>query len=361
MKVLHVINSLDTGGAEKLLIDLIPRLQKEHHQVDLLLLNGMRTGFYDCLYNLSNGVIYHLGSSYYNPLYIFKIIPYLRKYDILHVHLFPSQYMVVLAKILSFSSVKLVFTEHNTSNRRLHNKKISWLERFIYRHYHKIICITAEVKEVLVDKLGIAAAKLIVINNGIDLETIHAAKVYDRQSFGFSRDQKLLIMVAGFRHQKDHDTVIRAMRTLPTPYQLIFVGQGERDVELRQLVAELGLTDRVYFLGVRTDVYPLIKMADVAILSSHWEGFGLAAAEAMACGIPTVASNVSGLAQVVANGGILFEKGDVSDLIECIIALENLTYYKQVSVQGMEKAKNYDIQSMVQSTMEVYKEVLNLD
>ncbi|MCH5719945.1 glycosyltransferase [Niabella hibiscisoli] len=69
-------------------------------------------------------------------------------------------------------------------------------------------------------------------------------------------------------------------------------------------------------MGQRGDVYQLIKMCDLAILSSHWEGFGLSAVEAMACGVPLIASNVSGLSQVVADGGLTFEKGNEKDLVK---------------------------------------------
>ncbi len=182
--------------------------------------------------------------------------------------------------------------------------------------------------------MAIEDKKLIVVQNGININNIKVSSVADRKLLGFSRKDKLLIMVAGFRLQKDQDTVIKTLKELPDEYKLLLVGDGERRVILENLINELNLKDRVILLGVRSDVYSLLKMCDIAILSSHWEGFGLAAAEAMACGIPALASNVDGLAQVVENGGVLFEKGNVEDLKSKILKLNDSLYYDEVGKKG---------------------------
>ncbi|WP_294183751.1 glycosyltransferase [uncultured Sphingobacterium sp.] len=357
MKVLHIINGLGVGGAEKLITDILPLFRKKNIETDLLLLNGIDTPFLRELKRSFSGNIFFLGNSYYNPLYIYKIISYLKNYDIVHVHLFPSQYFVAFAKFLSRSKIKLIFTEHNTVNRRISNAKFRRLERFIYSYYSKIICITDEVKLALIDKLSLPTQKLITINNGINLDLIHDSIKENREKFGYADSDKLIIMVAAFRKQKDQDSVIRALISLPLCYKLILVGDGDRRGELTDLVDNLNLLDRVNFLGVRTDVYNLIKMCDIAILSSHWEGFGLAAAEAMACGIPVLASNVPGLAQVVEGGGMLFEKTDILDLAEKILKLENQQFYMQQVKKGLEKAQTYSINQMVDKTIDLYNNI----
>src|SRR5690554_5836630 len=107
MKILQIINSLSTGGAEKLIIDSVPLYQKQGLTVDVLLLNNTETQFKSHLKETSKGKIDGLTiGSIYNPFLIFKIIPYLKKYDIIHLHLFPTLYWVVLAKLISFSNVK---------------------------------------------------------------------------------------------------------------------------------------------------------------------------------------------------------------------------------------------------------------
>lgn len=359
MKILHIIDGLCTGGAERLVVETIPIMKKKGALVDVLLLNGNITPFYNELAETRSCNIYSLGKSYYNPFYIFKIIPFLKRYDVVHVHLFPAQYFTVLAKVLSFSKTKLVFTEHNTENTRLNNPKFKWIEKWIYKYYKKIICITPEVKNNLKEKLTLEDEKLVVIQNGVNISNIEVSLIADRNKFGLSGSDKLLIMVAGFRMQKDQDTVIKTLKELPQEYKLLLVGDGERRKDLVNLINQLNLQERVLVLGNRPDVYSLLKMADIAILSSHWEGFGLAAVEAMACGTPVIASNVHGLAQVVDSGGLLFEKGNVEDLKLKILKLNNNIYYKEVSERGISKSKQFEIGIMVEKILNLYTELNN--
>lgn len=354
MKVLQIIDSLGTGGAEKLIVETVPQMVEHGLIVDVLLLNGKRTSFYENLEKSKTCNIYSLGKSFYNPLYIFKIISYLKNYDIVHVHLFPAQYFAIFAKILSWSNVKLVFTEHSTDNKRINNSKLKRIEQWIYSHYHKIVCITDEVKNSLKTKLDLPDDKLIIVNNGINLREIEKSKTIDRNKYGFTATDKILIMVAAFRAEKDQDTVIKAMAKLPSYYKLILVGDGIRRDELQNLVNSLGVEKTVHFLGFQSDVLSLIKMSDVAILSSHWEGFGLAALECMACGIPTIASNVPGLADIVRGGGILFEKTNVAGLQKQILSLENDLTYRSTKEKGVLKAKQYDISIMIDKLIDLY-------
>lgn len=354
MKILHIIDSLGTGGAEKLIVDTVPILVEKGNKVDVLLLNGEKTPFYTELESRNCCTIYSLGESFYNPLYIFKIIPYLFKYDIVHVHLFPAQYFAALAKIFCKKRQKFIFTEHSTTNRRLENNKFKIIEKFIYRFYDSIICITPEVKKVLIQKLAIPNDKLIVIENGVNIDKINEAKPLKREQMGYKHDDILLIMVAGFREQKDHDTLIKTLSFLPEKYKLILVGGGEREKNIRLLTTSLGLQNRISFLGIRSDVYSLYKMCDIAILSSHSEGFGLVAVEAMACGIPLIASNVPGLAQVVSDGGLLFHKGDSNDLKKQIFDLEDSNYYYQIAEKGRLRSQQYNIKKLVDKTLAIY-------
>lgn len=360
MKILHIINGLGGGGAEKLMVDITPLLAKKGNNVDVLLLNGDKTPFYQELDKQKVGRLYSLGNSFYNPFYIFKIIPYLSQYEIVHVHLFPSMYFVAIAKLMSFKKVQLIFTEHNTVNRRLDKKIFKPLEKFIYSFYKKIICITPEVKEQLRSKLNLNPEKLIVIDNGVNIEKVLSAPKSERKDLGYTNNDRLLIMVAAFREQKDQDTVIKTLKELPDNYKLLLVGEGVRRSKLEDLVSEFNLKERVNFLGFRSDVYSLYKMCDVAILSSHWEGFGLVSVEAMASGTPMVASNVSGLNNVVKDGGLLFETGNIEELKNIILELiNNQELHNKVSKAGIEKSKNYSIDKTIEKMQLLYNQVNN--
>ena len=131
-------------------------------------------------------------------------------------------------------------------------------------------------------------------------------------------------MVAGFRYQKDQDTLIRAMQHLPkNKFELWLVGDGERRGDLEALAIMFGLKDVVKFWGLRGDVPSLLKSSDIVVLSSHIEGFGLAAVEGMSAGKPFIASDVDGLNDVVRGAGLLFRHGDDKQLAELITTLIN--------------------------------------
>lgn len=360
MKILHIINSLHTGGAEKLVVDTLPLFNEKGMQTDLALLKGGDTPFFQKLKeNIQDNVkVYELSKgSVYNPLLIFKIIPLLKKYDVIHAHLFPVQYFLVLAKILSFSKTKLVFTEHNTTNRRMQNPKFRAIERFVYKYYSQIICITQEVKNELKKHIDISDNKLKIIENGISIEQIDSQYAYKREDFGFSGLDKLLIMVAGFRPQKDQDTLIKCMKILPENYQLILVGDGERRPILENLIQEENLQNRVHLLGIRNDVISLIKMSDVAVLSSHWEGLPISILENMASGTPIIGSDVKGVNQIIEDKNQLFQQGNIQDLKDKILSLENQELYQSISQKGIEKSKEYDINKMVETSIALYKEI----
>lgn len=359
MKVLHLINSLATGGAEKLIVETLPLLREKGIEADVLLLNGTEYPLYKELREKHCCKIYSLGTtSVYNPLLILKIIPYLKQYDLIHVHLFPAQYFAIVAKKLSFSQLPFVFTEHNTSNRRIENKWFALPEKLIYSGYQKVICITEEVKKVLQQHVQLPDRQLEVIENGINLETIHRASILVPSAIDsrLSDDDQILLQVAGFRAQKDQPTLIRALQHLPDRVKLFLAGDGVLRKDCEQLVKDLQLQNRVFFLGLRSDIPSLLKSCDVIVLSSKYEGLSLSSIEGMASGKPFVASDVPGLSEVVGGAGVLFPQGDDQKLAHEIgELLNNSSYYDAVVERCKRCAEKYDIHFMVNRLVELYK------
>lgn len=362
MKVLHIINSLATGGAEKLIIETLPLYAKQGLKVDLLLLNGAAHPFLDELASKKCCGIFNLGtSSVYNPVNIFKIIPYLKKYDLVHVHLFPAQYWVVLAKLLSFSKTKLIFTEHNTTNRRLENPIFRFIDKWIYQFYAGVIAITSEIKTLLLKHTALPDARFTVIENGVNLSAIQDATALPKTELSSSirESDTVIIQIAAFREQKDQKTLINVMQLLPDFYKLILVGVGPVKIECENLVTELGLQNRVVFLGSRMDVPALLKTADMVVLSSKYEGLSLSSIEGMASGKPFLASDVPGLTDVVKGAGILFPQGDENQLAHEIKLLsENAEYYEKVAKACQKRAADYDISKMVDEHISLYQSLI---
>lgn len=358
MRVLHVINSLQTGGAEKLLLDTLPLYNKTDNHVDLLLLNDTACPFLAQLKRQKRCSIFSLGSSsVYNPFLIFKIIPYLKKHELVHVHLFPALYWVALAKVISFSKTPIIYTEHSTHNRRRNKFLFKVIDRFIYNRFIKLVTISDEVDCSIKKHLGFKSSRFQLIHNGVDTAVYAKAKAYPKSEF-FSKDDKILIQVSNFTKAKDQQTLIRAIKLLDNSYKLLLVGEGNLMESNQNLVRELGLEERVQFLGIRMDVPKLLKSADIIVLSSHWEGFGLVAVEAMASGLPLIVSDVPGLREIVKGAGLLFAKGDEKELAQHSIELStDSILYKRVVRKCKERAKLYDISIMVKKHLKLYNDI----
>ena len=359
MKILHVITSLATGGAEHLMVDLLPRLRDKGNDVELLVFDGTATPFMRQLRDA--GIVVHRlgeGGNVYSPLHIARLTKFLRRYDVVHTHNTACQLFAPMAKLLSWSRTKLVTTEHNTTNRRRGKWYFKPIDRWMYARYSAIIAISEKAESML--RAYVHPKHLITIENGIDVDRYANAAAAPRCELvpEYAEGDVVIAMVAGFRMQKDHDCAVRAMAELPANYKLCLVGDGERRAEIEELIASLGLQQRVCLMGIRSDVPNILKAADVNLLASHWEGLSLSSVEGMAAGRPFVASDVDGLREVVQGNGILFAEGNHRQLAEILLRLiNNRDEYEKVARACADAATNYDIALMVERYHQVYNEL----
>lgn len=359
MKILHVITSLWTGGAEKLMVDLLPRLREQGHEVELLTFNGDMTPFRREL--LGKGIKIHDFSNgaslraLYSPLNIIRLIPFLRKYDVVHTHNTAPQLFAALAGIVG--RAKLVTTEHNTSNRRRGNKLMAWVDKWMYARYTHTICISEQAEKNLREHLGSTSSHISTIKNGVDTHRFECATSSDILE-DVAPGTRKIVMVAGFRRQKDQATLIKALVHLPQRFHLFLIGDGECRHSLEALIAETDLDKRVHLLGERTDIPALLHAADYVAMSSHYEGLSLSSLEGMCVGKPFIASDVDGLREVVEGAGILFPHEDAQAFADMIMRLESdPNLYQDVAARCMERAKEFDISKMVQEYNSVYSQL----
>lgn len=334
---------------------MVPLFIEKGHTVDVLLFDGIETFFKQQLLSQNVKVIsLGVNTFVYNPLLIFKLIPIIKQYDIVHTHNTACQYFVAIAsKFLNHKDIKFITTEHNTTNRR---RNIHWLrpiEKWMYKQYNTIICISDKVKENLQECIG-SNYPIKIIYNGIDIpKYIHAISL-NREILGL-KDNFIICMVAGFRLQKDQDTLIRAMKRLPNNFYLWLIGDGERRKELELLTQKEELADRVKFWGIRSDIPQLLKTADIIVMSSHWEGLSLSSIEGMSSGKPFVASDVDGLHEIVNGYGVLFQEGNDKALSETILKLiQNKTLYANIAEKCQKRATEFDLHTTIDSYLSIY-------
>lgn len=357
MKVLHCITCIDdAGGAEKLMEDLLPGLQQEGCEVDCVVLNGFDSKNRRSLE--AKGIhVYALSHNahYYHPMKTLKMIRYMRNYDIVHAHNTSATIHTALAGF--FGKAKRVMTEHNTELRLRHIWGLKQFDRWVHNRFDSIICCAPAVQESLEREVRLNGPKVLTVSNGVKLKKFIDAKPSEELE---RMDCKKVVMVAWFREQKQHKTVMEAIKLLPEEFHAFFVGEGELFEENKAYAKEIGMEGRVHFLGLRTDVPEILKAADYIVLSSHFEGLSLSSVEGMAAGKPFIASNVGGLREIVGGAGLLFEERNAEELAATILALnEDNQRYRKTAEKCRERAMKYDIAAMVKGYKKVYDELLN--
>ena len=347
MKVLHVISCLTIGGGQRVITTLLPKLN-EQIDVTLLVYKRVNTKFEEDIINAGVKIISMDIDSLYNPRAVFAMKEIFKNLDIVHAHLFPTVYWASLAA--RGLNIKLVYTEHSTSNNRRSKPYLRPIERFIYSRFDSIISISPSTELALKKWIGADCSSFCTVCNGVNPSKfeINNSKVIPNS----------LIMVARFAPAKDQATIIRAMTMLDRNIILRLVGDGDSKKECVELAKELGVLDRVQFLGNRSDIPQLMNESYIGIQSSLWEGFGLTAVELMACKKPIIATNVDGLKQIVDGAGFLFEVGNAEQLAAQITSLiKDPKLYDTISAQCYERSKLYGADSMAQGYLNVYKQI----
>ena len=200
---------------------------------------------------------------------------------------------------------------------------------------------------------------------GVDIRKIRELRVDKMQKkaeIGVPADKILILSAGELIERKNHAVIIRALAKLNNPelYYAI-AGKGPLREELQALSEELGLGDRVIFLGFRTDVFELYHAADISAFPSKIEGLGLAGIEAMAAGVPLVASKVHGILDYVMDGktGYTAAPDDVDGFALAIQKLlEELPRRSNLRTECMEAVAPFDIENALETMWTIYKEIL---
>lgn len=360
MKILEVITSLLTGGAEHLIVQIVEKMVSSNITIDVCLFDGEDTPLLRKL-QTSSCKIYSFSNtkSFYNPFFIFKLRKIISDYDIIHTHNSSPQLFTAIAN-LGMGKI-LVTTEHNTFNRKRDNIFLSILDRWMYKQYNKIICISDKTRENLIDYLrsnNLQKDNFVTIVNGVDLSSFNIFKNIQEP---YTNNKTIVTMVGAFRPQKDQKTLIDAWKYLPREtFQLWLIGDGELFQPTYAYAQKSVARNEIFFWGNREDVSHLLMSSHIVVLSSHWEGFGLAIVEGMASRKPVIASDVDGLREVTQGAGILFPQGDAKALAKAIRLLhDDPTFYRDVAERCYARAQQYDIQKMVDGYEQVYLSLIN--
>ncbi|QDP40440.1 N-acetyl-alpha-D-glucosaminyl L-malate synthase BshA [Radiobacillus deserti] len=270
------------------------------------------------------------------------------KLDVLHVHYaMPHAICAILAKQMAKRDIKIVTTLHGTDITVLGIDKS--LKRMIKHGIEQSDVVTA-VSHSLVkqtkDMLDVEK-DIQVVYNFVDESEYHVKADRDlwKSKYDIKPNEKVLIHISNFRKVKRVEDVIYAFQRIADqiPSKLLLVGDGPDYSEIRQLVHTLGLTDRVLFLGRQNNVANILSMADLKLLLSEKESFGLVLLEAMACGVPCIGSNAGGIPEVIEDGknGFITEIGNIDQVVErSIQLLTDSGLHQTFAENGLKKVRD---------------------
>lgn len=354
MNIIHVTTKPSGGGAELLVRELNRRFVDYNIKSEAIYFsnpkNVILTENEYCL-NLNSPRSFHAIRSFRKIIKDKLIIdPDL----IIHCHLSWPLYFVPIA--VSGLNCKLIYTEHNTHNRRRDIPILQPVEKFIYKKYDRVICISEGTKNALIKWLDESIDdRLIVVYNG-------ARHFRKKSNLKTRSDNKISIISVGtLSKQKGLSNGIKAVAHLKSKvHKYLIIGEGPERKNLEELIKKNNLDNKVKLLGWVDDIEPYLHKSELSLIPSLWEGFGLVAIEALSAGLPIVASNVPGLNEILNSEEcpvILTEKGNVNELVNAISR-----FHKKINSGVIFRdsaatcANKFTLDEMTKNYAKVYKE-----
>jgi len=363
IKILYVITSLGLGGAEKLLLYYLKNLDKQKYSLYVCCFRERPDDFNEEMSKYAKIINLKIENKF-NPVIIFYIWKLIReiKPDIIHTHLFQPRVYTSIANLFNNRSV-LITQKHSIVNPKKHNIFILFEMISIWMN-KKVIAISESVKNSLIKYEFIPQHKIFVLPNCIDYQTFHKAS---NRQFIRKSDEIVIGTVGRLEKVKGISYLLLAMKIILTKFpdaRLEIVGDGSQAGELVGITKKLGISNSVKFFGKFTDVIPFYNKMNIFILPSILEGFGIVLLEAMAAGIPVVASDVDGIREVVIQGesGILIPPKNPDAIASAVIQLiENPQLVKSLVENGLKRARLFDVQDHIMKLESLYSNLLGAE
>lgn len=307
-----------------------------------------------------------LRNNYFKLIQEVKNIIIKEKYDIVHTHT-PIASAVVRLACRDIKNVKVLYTVHGF---HFYNgaPAVNWIiyypiERYLANFTETIITINEEDYR----RAKKFNAKSVEYVPGVGLDLTEVKKYYVdsnnlRKSLGFIEDDIILMSVGELNSNKNHRIVLKSLAVLNIKkIKYIVCGEGTLLKELESYANDLGISEQVYFLGFRDDIYELLDIADIYVFPSFREGLSKSVMEAMAKGKPIIASDIRGNRDLVDNGkgGFLFNPKNAKQLNTSILRLiKNKKMMCSMGEYNMKKIKQYSLDTVLKKLKRIYRNVI---
>jgi len=366
-KLLFVISSLVGHGAERVVVDLINNLDRNKHDVLLVILEEILDLKKDlnssvkivCLEKRSRWEFFKM---------ILKLRGIIRDYEPVVVisHLHYTNIVTGLASMLLKRKFRLILCEHSYPRKYLPKTRLRYIRRWLmtitYRKADRIVTVSKSIKRALEEDYNIQPKSIISIYNPIPLEEIRD-KSHKELEHTFFKDKNAQVIISAGRlvELKRFDNLLRAFAIVRTKHnvaRLIILGKGDLRNELEVLSSNLNIDKWVDFVGYQSNPFAWISKADIFVLSSDYEGLPMVLLETMACGTPIVSTDCpSGPSEIITEGkdGTLVPPGDEEALARAIFKLLNDEKLRiKFAVEGKKRAEDFRIEKIIPQYEELF-------
>lgn len=354
ISVLHVIDTGGPGGAETVFLHCATRLDSSRFACSAVIDNDNWLAEQVRARGLEPRIETARGS--FNLGYLRRIAAIARnvKADVICAHLYGS---AIYASALGMATgIPVISVFHGGADISAHDRFTTLKTWIIRRGSRRVVFVSQSLRNELRGLLKIHDARTTVIPNGIDTEAFRPGRDNSiRDTLGLPPDAILIGAIGNIRPAKAYDNLLQAARALldrSDRFRFVIAGQygGTLADDLMRRRAQLGLEERVFFLGLRSDVATVLHNLDVFVLSSRSEGFSIACVEAMACGIPVIATRCGGPEEILdTRSGILVEKENPAALADAVHRItQSPELAHKLSQAALERARDeFSLQTML--------------
>ena len=308
----------------------------------------------------------------FNPLGYFIARRLLKGFELIHINkTHPRNSLPAIVAARRSGARVVVATEHLALAPDSHYPMGRWIITFLVRCTNRLLDRTIAVSELsrdmLIENYRIPSHRIAAIRNGIDIARFDDAVDGDlvRAELGLAPSDRVAILIGRFAARKGHNHAMRAVRLASTrvpDLRMIFAGDGELESELRAEAGELGVSDRVLFVGFRRDIPRLLAASDLLVLPSEDECLPLVILEAMSSRLPVVATDVGGISEAVDDGrtGILVSPRDAEGLADAMVdVLGDRERARAMGLEGRRKVEaEFSLEACSAAVFDVYDELL---
>ncbi|WP_079709683.1 N-acetyl-alpha-D-glucosaminyl L-malate synthase BshA [Paraliobacillus ryukyuensis] len=372
MKKIGITCYPSVGGSGIVATELGKFLAKQGHEIHFI-----TSSVPFRLNNLFSNIYFHEVEVNHYP--VFQYAPYdlalankmaevidTEELDILHVHYaMPHAICAILAKQMANKDVKIVTTLHGTDITVLGiDKSLKKMIKYGIEQSDAVTAVSNSLVKQTKEMLAVEKEMKVVYNFVDTSEYYYQPSEALKKEYNIQSNEKVIVHISNFRKVKRIQDVIYAFRKIneKIPAKLLLIGDGPEYSEMHQLVHTLHLEDHVLFLGKQSNIAALFSIADLKLLPSEKESFGLVLIEAMACGVPCIGTNVGGIPEVIEhnNNGFIVELGDVEDMAaKAISLLGDDKRWQAFSKQAITHVENhFHAEHIVEAYQQIYDELL---